>query len=99
MVLPPVSAIAERRVVAHLRRYGAVTPDKPMGYVPLRFAHKRALARLRRAGVVRGENAALWLDEQAWAQRRTRRRRRALSLATAVAVAGAALALFSTLRG
>ena len=43
----PVSVIAERRVVEHLRRYRAVDPGKPMGYAPMRWSHARALARLR----------------------------------------------------
>jgi hypothetical protein len=98
IIVPPVGVIAERGVAAHMRRYGAVTPDKPMGYAPARFSHARALRRLRAAGVVRGGDTALWLDQAAWDQRQAKRRKRAM-LGTAVLVAGAGLASLTTLRG
>ena len=98
VLVPPARTIAERRVVAHLRRYGAVTPDKAMGYAPIRWSHARALARLRQAGVIRGEPNALWLDDGAWSERRAKRRKRALALLT-VGALGAASAAFATLRG
>lgn len=98
MVVPPVRIISERAVAAHMRRYGAVTPDKPMGYAPARHSHARALKRLRDAGVVHGEGAALWLDETAWNARQARRRKRLITLA-AVAAVGASLAGLATLRG
>lgn len=98
MVVVAVSLIAERRVMDHLRRYRAVTPNKPMGYAPIRRTHARALARLREAGVVKGTDGALYLDERAWEDRRARRRKRALTL-LAVGGVGAALAALTTLRG
>lgn len=97
MLVPPVHAIAERRVTDHLRRYGAVTPDKPMGYAPARFTHARALARLRDAGVVKGDTGGLWLDETAWDHRRGKRRKRALAL-LAIGVVGAGIAGATTFR-
>ena len=57
MTFVPVSAIAERRMVEHLRRYRAVRPEKTMGYAPIRWSHARALARLRETGVVKGRTA------------------------------------------
>ena len=96
-VVPPIRPIAENRVVAHLRQYGAVTDKKPMGYAPSRLTHARALRRLREAGVVKGVDGALYLDEAAWDARRGKRRRRAIAM-LAVAGAGAALAALTTLR-
>lgn len=98
MVVVPVGVIAERRVAAHLRRYGAVSKVKPMGYAPGRWADARALARLREAGVIKGPANALYLDEAAWTQHRARRRKRALAI-VAVGVVGAGLAALTTLRG
>jgi len=97
VVVVPVSVIAERRVVDHLRRYRAVTPAKTMGYAPMRWSHARALARLRDAGVVKGGDGALWLDEAAWDERRAKRRKRAVTL-MAVGGLGAAIAALTTLR-
>jgi hypothetical protein len=90
--------IAERRVAAHLRRYGAVSSAKPMGYAPGRRADARALIRLRAADVVKGPANALWLDESAWREHRARRRKRAL-VVLAVGAVGASLAALTTLRG
>lgn len=98
IVTPPIPVIAENRVVAHLREYGAVSERKPMGYAPSRLTHRRALQRLRAAGVVKGADGALHLDEAAWETRRSKRRRRAFAV-IAVAGAGAALAALTTLRG
>lgn len=95
---PPPRLIAERRVAAHLRSYGAVSPDRTMGYAPGRWSHARALARLRDLGVVKGENGALWLDEIAWEERRGKRRKRALAL-LALGVVSAGIAAVTTLRG
>lgn len=97
IVVPPVRPIAENRVVAHLREYGAVSERKPMGYAPVRFTHKRALQRLRAAGVVKGADGALYVDEGAWDAHRRARRRRAIAT-LAVAGAGLALAALTTLR-
>lgn len=98
MVVVPVHIIAERRVVAHLRRYGAVSPDRTMGYAPVRWSHARALARLREAGVVQGSSGAMYLDEAAWELRRSKRRKRALTI-LAVGGVGATIAALTTLRG
>lgn len=98
MVVPPVRVIAERRVAEHLRRYGAVCPDKAMGYAPARFTHARALARLRDVGVVKGAGNALWLDEVAWDDRRGKRRKRALAL-LALGAVSAGIAGLATWRG
>ncbi len=97
MATPP-RLIAERRVAAHLREYGAVTPDKPMGYAPARFSHARALARLRDAGVVKGADNALWLDETEWDARRGKQRTRAFAL-LALGAVSAGIAAVTTLRG
>lgn len=97
MASPP-QLIAERRVVAHLRSYGALSPDKVMGFAPIRWSHARALARLRDAGVVKGEDGALWLDQAAWDQRRRQQRKKALALLTLGAVS-AGIAAITTLRG
>lgn len=98
MIVLPIAVIAERAVVAHLRRYDAVSPDKPMGYAPGRLTHARALRRLRDRDVVKGEGQALWLDEAAWGARSRSRRKRALTLAV-VAVVGAGIAGLAGLRG
>ena len=95
--LPPVSVIAERGVVAHLRRYGAVSPKRTMGFAPARWSHARALSRLRELGVVKGSDGALWLDEAAWDVRRAKRRKRAF-VVLAVGGVGAAIAALTTLR-
>lgn len=94
----PTGLIVERRVVAHLRRYGAVHPSRAMGFAPARRGHARSLARLRAAGVVQGEPGAMWLDEPAWGARCARQRRRALAL---VAIAGVSLGIagLTHLRG
>ena len=97
MVIPP-RLIAERRVAAHLREYGAVSPEKTMGYAPLRFSHARALARLRDIGVVKGADNALWLDEIAWDERRGKQRKRTLAL-LALGAVSAGIAAVTTLRG
>jgi hypothetical protein len=97
MVIVPVRPIAERRVAAHLRRYGAVSPNKPMGYAPVRWSHARALSRLRKAGVIKGVDGALWLDEAEWEAHRLKRRKRALTI-LAVGGVGAAIAALTTLR-
>lgn len=97
MVVVPTGVIAERRVAAHLRRYGAVSAAKPMGYAPGRWADARALERLRDAGVVKGPTSALWLDEAAWDDRRVRRRKRAM-VVLAVGAVGASIAALTTLR-
>lgn len=97
MAVPP-RLIAERRVAAHLREYGAVTPDRPMGYAPVRWSHARALARLRDAGVVKGGDGALWLDETAWDERRGKQRKRILAL-LALGALSAGIAAVTTLRG
>ena len=97
VVVPPARVIAERRVVAHLREYGAVSPEKTMGYAPGRWSHARALARLRDVGVVKGADNALWLDEAAWDDRRGKRRKRALAL-LALGVVSAGIAGLTTLR-
>lgn len=94
----PARAIAERRVAAHLRSYRAVSPDKAMGYAPARWSHARALARLRDAGVVKGDTGALWLDEVAWDDRRGKRRKRALAL-LALGVVSGAIAAVTTFKG
>jgi hypothetical protein len=91
MVGVPVRAIAERTVAEHMRRYGAVSPDRAMGYAPIRWSHARALVRLRDLGIVKGADNALWLDEPAWDDRRGSRRKRALGLLV-VGAAGAGLA-------
>lgn len=98
VTVPPTRLISERRVVAHLREYGAVSPEKTMGYVPRRFAHARALARLRDVGVVKGADNALWLDETEWEARRGKRRKRALAL-LALGAVSAGIAAVTTLRG
>ena len=98
MVVVPARVIAERRVAAHLREYGAVSPDRAMGYAPVRFTHARALARLRDVGVVKGETNALWLDETEWGARRGKRRKRALAL-LALGAVSAGIAAVTTLRG
>lgn len=98
MVVVPVHIIAERRVVAHLRSYGAVSPDRTMGYAPVRRSHARALTRLRETGVVQGSSGAMHLDEAAWELRRSKRRKRVLTVLTVGAV-GAAIAALTTLRG
>ena len=98
LVPVPAGIIAERRVVAHLREYGATWPGKTMGYAPARRTHARALARLRSTGVVQGNDAALWLDEAAWQAHRSNRRKRALAIA-AMGAAAAGIAAFTTLRG
>jgi hypothetical protein len=90
--------IAERRVAAHLRSYGAVSPDKTMGYAPLRWSHARSLARLRDLGVVKGESGALWLDEIAWDERRGKQRKRTLAL-LALGAVSAGIAALTTWRG
>lgn len=95
---PPPRLIAERRVAAHLRGYGAVSPERTMGYAPGRWSHARALARLRDVGVVKGTGGALWLDEIAWDERRGKQRRRALAL-LALGAVSAAIAGIATLRG
>lgn len=95
---PPARLIAERRVAAHLREYGAVTPEKPMGYAPVRWNHARALARLRDLGVVKGADGALWLDEVAWDERRGKQRKRTLAL-LALGVVSAGIAGITTWRG
>ena len=97
-VVPPVRVIAERRVTEHLRRYGAVSPERTMGYAPARWSHARALARLCDLGVVKGADNALWLDETAWDDRRGKRRKRMLGL-LALAVISAGIAGLTTLRG
>ncbi len=97
MMATPPRLIAELKVVAHLREYGAVTPARTMGYAPLRFGHARALARLRDVGVVKGADNALWLDEAAWNDRRARQRKHGLAL-LAVSAAGAGIAALTTLR-
>lgn len=94
----PHRLIAERRVAAHLRSYGAVSPEKTMGYAPVRWTHARALARLRDVGVVKGADNALWLDEIAWDERRGKQRKRALGL-LALGVVSAAIAGITTFRG
>lgn len=98
IVVPPVRVIAENRVVAHLREYGAVSDKKPMGYAPGRYSHARALARLRAAGVIKGEGGALYLDEAAWTAHRRKRRQR-IAITAGVAAAAAAMAALTTLRG
>ena len=98
IVIPPVRVIAERRVVEHLRRYGAVTPDKPMGYAPIRWSHASALARLRAADVVKSGDGGLWLCESAWDLRRGQRRKRVLTL-LALGAVSAGIAALTTLRG
>lgn len=97
MAVPP-RLIAERRVAAHLREYGAVTPDKTMGYAPVRWSHARALARLRDVGVVNGADGALWLDETAWDERRGKQRKRTLAL-LALGALSAGIAGITTFRG
>lgn len=94
----PTRLIAERKVAAHLREYGAVSPSRTMGYAPLRYNHARALARLRELDVVKGEGGALWLDENAWAEHRDRQRKRVLTLLALTAVSGA-IAAVTALRG
>lgn len=97
MTTPP-RMIAERRVAAHLCEYGAVHPDRTMGYAPARWSHARALARLRDQGVVKGAAGALWLDEIAWAERRGKQRKRTLAL-LALGVVSGAIAAVTTFRG
>lgn len=97
IVTPPIALIAERRVVDHLREYGAISERKSMGYAPSRLTHRRALQRLRAAGVVKGADGAIYLDQAAWDARRSQRRKRALTV-VAVAGVGAALAALTTLR-
>jgi hypothetical protein len=98
IAVPPFRSIAEHGVAAHLKRYGAITPEKAMGYAPGRWSHARALSRLREAGVVQGEVNALWLDEAAWEDRRSKRRKRALAL-VAIGVVSAGIAGLTGLRG
>ena len=97
MASPP-RPIAERAVAAHLRGYGAVAPDRTMGFAPMRWRHARALARLRDVGVVKGGDGALWLDEIAWDERRGKQRKRALAL-LAMGAVSAAIAGLTTFRG
>ena len=97
-MVTPHRLIAERRVAAHLREYGAVSPEKTMGYAPLRFSHARALARLRDVGVVKGADNALWLDEVAWDERRGKQRKRTLAL-LALGIVSAGIAGLTTFRG
>lgn len=97
MASPP-RLIAERRVTAHLRSYGAVSPDRTMGYAPVLWNHARALARLRDVGVIKGADNALWLDEIAWDQRRGKQRKRTLAL-LALGAVSAGIAALTTLRG
>ena len=94
----PSRLIAERRVAAHLREYGAISPERTMGYAPARWSHARALARLRDVGVVKGVDNALWLDETEWDARRGKRRKRAVAL-LALGVVSAGVAALTTLRG
>lgn len=94
----PLSVIAERRVAAHLREYGALSPERSMGFAPARWSHARALARLRDAGVVKGADNALWLDETEWDARRGKRRKRALVL-LALGAVSAGIAAVTTSRG
>lgn len=95
---PPPRLIAEGRVAAHLRAYGAVSSDKTMGYAPARWSHARALAGLRDVGVVKGADGAIWLDETEWQARRVQRRKRALAL-LALGIVSAGIAAAATFKG
>lgn len=97
MVGIPAKAVAERRVAGHFIDEGATTPERAIPFTPSRWPRARALARLRDLGIVHGPDGALWLDEDAWHDRRGTRRKRAIAL-LALGAVSAGIAGLTTLR-
>lgn len=97
MIVIPAKAIAEKRVAGHFIAEGATSPEHAIAVVSLRWPRARALARLRDLGIVHGPEGALWLDLDAWQDRRGTRRKRALAL-LALGAVSAGIARLTTLR-
>ena len=93
-VVVPIALIAERRVVAYFLNAGAVGMADAVPYSSTHPARRRAFERLKGRDIVKTSgNDKWWLDEEAWAQRRSDRRTKAIFALLAVGVAAAVAAL------
>lgn len=94
MVVIPAAVIAEKRVARHFQKEGAVVSGRAISYEPDWPVRARALRRLQAADIVKSAPGGLYLDEEAWEERRNNRRKRAgLVFGVAAVVAGLFAAL------
>jgi hypothetical protein len=99
-----VRPIAERKAAGHFPEAGAVSMADAILFAPARASHQRASDRLKdrrlkgrrpkgRDILKTGGKGTWWLDQEAWARRRSDRRTKAVFALSAVAVAAAVAAL------
>jgi hypothetical protein len=92
--IPAVIMRARRKVIGHLNRVGATTPNRAVTYIPTRRHDRQGLAYLQRRGVVTlTQDGRLWLDEEKAAElRQATRTRMAVIFGGAIAAAAAVFA-------
>ena len=94
MAVVPVKPIAERKVVGHFLEAGAASMADAIPFAPTRASHQRAFDRLKGRDILKTDGKGRWwLDEAAWARRRSDRRTKAVFALLAVGVAAAVAAL------
>ncbi len=94
MAVVPVRPVAERKVASHFLEAGAVSMADAVPYVTSRPSQQRAFDRLKGRDILKTDGQGRWwLDEEAWARRRSDRRTKAVFALLAVGVAAAVAAL------